>query len=264
MNLSFIRRANLTPSIRDSLRDKMESLEKEARQAKEQLAELARTATDYSNMIKAKEDEISRVTADLDKSKAERKGLLNEVTELKNKIETLTSEMRVQQEDRERGSAARTKLQEELDELRILLAAKATEETRRNEAEKSKEFELADLRSQVTKLSQQLTDAQKQALEGQSKLKVELDTLIREHRSLEQAHKSLSERESLTLSQLKKAEAALADAEKHKRALESDLQSVRSRQLGVEDQLAVALKEKEVVLVHLSRRFMRLTSPKGS
>ena len=75
---------------------------------------------------------------------------------------------------------------------------------------------------------------------------MELETLNREHRSLEQSHRALSDRETITQAQLKKAETALAEAEKRKRAAESDLQSVRGKQLDLDGQLADVSKEKEV------------------
>lgn len=231
---------------RDTLRDKAENMEREARLAKEQLTEMARTATEYTNMISKKEEEISRLESELDRSKQERETLLKEIAGLQGDIDTLTEELRAQQDDNKRGVEARTRLQEELDELRSHLEAKTTEETRRMEVDKSKEMELADLRSQVSNLSQDLSEARKQALEGQNKLKVELDSLLREHHQLEQSHKSLSDKELSSQSKLKDAEAALSDAVKAKRGLESDLQSVRSRQIDLESQLAGALKERDV------------------
>lgn len=214
---------------------------------------MARTATDYSAMIKRKEEEIAKLTSDCEASKSERHSLLKEITKLESKIDTLSSELHASQDDRTRSSEARSRLQEELDELRALVQAKVTEETRRSEVDKSKEVELVDLRVQVNRLSQDLSEARKQAVEGQSKLKVDLDTLTRDYRSLEQSHKSLSDRGNVAQSQLMKAEAALADAEKSRRTIESDLQSLRSRQIDLDGQLATAVKEKEVGVFPLFR-----------
>ena len=44
--------------IREALKSKSDTFEQDARQAREQLAELTRTATDYSDMIKQREEEI--------------------------------------------------------------------------------------------------------------------------------------------------------------------------------------------------------------
>ncbi|EED77158.1 predicted protein, partial [Postia placenta Mad-698-R] len=166
---------------RDALREKSDNLEQEARHAKEQLAEMARTATDYSNMIKKKEEDADRLADGLDKSKQERGRLLKQIAELQANIDALTAELEVQQSDRKRDASAQSKLLEELDELRALLEAKTTEETRRSEVEKSKEQELADLREQVAQVTQELDDARRNAVDSQNKLKIDLDTIIRDH-----------------------------------------------------------------------------------
>ncbi|CAL1710675.1 unnamed protein product [Somion occarium] len=230
---------------RDALRNKADSLEEEARQAKEQLTELTRAATDYSNIIKQKESDIDRLSSDLASSKQERGRLLKEITQLQNDIDTLASELQAEQEERKHDSSERSRLLAELDELRASLEAKTNEETRRSEADKSKEEELLSLRSQANKLSQDLADVRKNALENQSKLKVSLDTITREHASLQQSHRSLSDRERAVQAQLKKAEGALSDAEKAKRTLESELQLIRSRQTDLDGRLAEAIKDKE-------------------
>ena len=53
---------------RELLEDKADGLEEEARQAKEQLAEMARTANEYSTMIQRKEERIASLQQDLDAS----------------------------------------------------------------------------------------------------------------------------------------------------------------------------------------------------
>lgn len=234
------------------MRTKADELEHEARQAKDQLAELARTATDYSTMIKKKEDEIERLTSELDASALERGRLQRQIAELQGNIETLTSELQGQHGDLERSATNQAKLREELDELRVLLAAKTTEETRRSEVERSKEVELAKLRDQVGQLSHELGDARRLAQESQTKLKVELDSLTTEYTSLQASHRSLSDREQVAQAKLKGVEVSLADAEKTRRSAESELHLVRSRQSDLEGQLADTQRAKEVRLREIS------------
>jgi myosin protein heavy chain len=231
---------------RDILRGKADSLEEDARHAKEQLAELARTATEYSKMIQTKEETIARLVSDQQSSKQEREWALNHIAELKGQIHTLSVELEVQKGDWKRSVAAAAKLQEELDELRTLMDAKTSEENRRGEVEKSKDEEIADLRGQVSKLQRDLSEARKLAVEGQSKLKVELDNAVREYRSFQQSHNSLIESERACQNKLTKSQATLSELEKAKRSLESELQSLRSRQHDSESQLAEAQRAKEV------------------
>lgn len=205
-------------------------------------------------MIQKKEDQIAQMTEQLASSKVTQGKALKEIIELQNDIDTLVAELDAEKEDRMQDVAARTKLQTEVDELRSLMDAKTSEESRRNEVEKRKEEELADLRADVSRLHQDLTEARRLALEGQSKLKLELDHSVREHNSLLKSHKSLSDKESATQSQLTKARATLSDLEKSKRALESELQSLRARQHDYENQLADAIKAKEVRVFRLLRQ----------
>ena len=138
------------------------------------------------------------------------------------------------------------KLQTEQDELRSLLAAKTSEATRRSEVEKSKEAELAELRSQSSKLHQELTDLRRTSAESQNKLKIELEQLSREHASLNSSHSSLLDRERIAQAQLTKAQGHLSELEKAKRSMESEMLSLRARQHEVQGELSEALRTKEV------------------
>ncbi|KAF7964629.1 hypothetical protein HWV62_4762, partial [Athelia sp. TMB] len=230
---------------RDIMKDRSANLEEDARVSKEQLAEMARTATQYSTIIQKKEEEAARLVSDLISLKRDREQSLKQITGLQADITTLKSELNSQQNERERGREARMKLQEEVDELRALMDAKTSEDTRRNEVEKSKEQELAELRGQVARLNVDLNDARRAGLESQSRLKVELDNSIRAHKLLQESHKSLLDRERSLQSKLVKVEASFEEAEKVKRTLESDLHSVRSRQIDADGQLAEAIRVKE-------------------
>jgi len=197
-------------------------------------------------MIQKKEEQIAKLSAQLDSTKATNSKALKEIIELQNDIETLIAELDAEKGDRVLDVAARKKLQEEVDQLRSLMEAKTSEESRRNEVEKRKEEELANLRKQVITLQQELAESRRVAFEGQSKLKLELDHSVREHNTLLQSHKSLSERESTAQSHLLKANTTISDLEKAKRSMESELQSLRSRQHDYESQIAEATKAKEV------------------
>jgi myosin protein heavy chain len=239
-------------TVRDLLKDKSDHLENEARQAKEQVAELGRTATEYSSMIQKKEEQISELNDQLEALKVERDSASMEIMELRADIDTLDAQLNSERQDHAADISSRDKLQEEMDELRTLLATKTTEATRRSEVEKSKEIELSDLRTQASKLHQELTELRRSALETQSNLKVELEQTIRSHTSLQHSHSSLSDRERIAQAQLTKVQAHLSELEKAKRFVDSELLSLRSRQHESQDQLAEALRAKEVWIAKFS------------
>jgi myosin protein heavy chain len=225
---------------------KSDGLEKETRTLREELNELARTATDYEALVKKKEADIQRITSDLSQLRRERELAAKRNTELQGEIETLASELEAQREDRDRSAQTRAKLEEELDELRRLMDAKSSEETKRTEVEKSKEQELQTLRGQAASLEHDLSEARRSALEIQGKLKVDLEATQREYKTLSVAHQDLQAKVKSFESKQVEAEHALVNAEKARRSAESDLQSLRTKQIDLDGQLAEAVKSKEV------------------
>lgn len=207
---------------------------------------MGRTTNEYSNTIQKKEDQISLLTKQLETLKEERKSSSAEIMELRADIDTLDSQLSAERLDHVNEIAFREKLQGERDEMRALLDTKTSEETRREEVERSKERELADLRSQTSQLHQELTDLRRTSLESQNKLKLDLEQLNREHISLQHSHRSLLDRERAAQSQLGKTQTQLSELEKAKRAMESEFQSVKSRQSDIQSQLSDVLRVKEV------------------
>lgn len=216
------------------------------RQARAQLAELTRTASEYSDMIKKKDTDIARLTTELETSKAERSRLSKEILEHRGRIEALTAEVVSQRDSEAYHASTQEKLQDELDKLRSLIEAKTSEANRRGEVEKQKDAELQDLRLQVGKLQQELSEARRSAIEVQNKLKVDLEASVREHNSLLHSHRSLSDRVQANDHKLKQTEATLAEVGKTKRSQESELQELRSRRIDADGQLAELQKAKEV------------------
>jgi len=241
------------------LKERTDHLENEARHNKEQLSELTRTAADYSKMIQRKEEQIAALNKQLDVLKSEHEKASVEIMELRADIDNLDAQLSVEKEDHSVDIAALNKLSEERDELRGLLATKASEETRRSEVEKSKELELADLRSRTGHLHQELTELKQSSLENQNRAKLELDHVTRDHTSLQHSHNSLLDRERAAQSQLSKLQTQFSELEKAKRTLESELLSSRSRHHETEAQLADALRAKEVSSLLLA--FVSLFSP---
>ncbi|KAG2004634.1 nonmuscle myosin heavy chain b [Coprinopsis cinerea AmutBmut pab1-1] len=232
---------------RELLKDKYDGMERDARQAKEQLAEMARTANEYSAMIQKKEEQISSLEQQLDSVTLEKEAASKEILELQHDIDTLQAQLEAEQQDRATEHGLRTKLEAEIDDLRKVLAAKTDEATRRSEAQKSKEAEITDLRGQLNRLQEELSESRKSSLEAQSKLKLELEVINREHKTLLSSHKSLADRDQASQDQLKKVQANIGELEKNKRAMESELQSLRTKLHDYETQMSEATRHKEAL-----------------
>jgi myosin protein heavy chain len=203
-------------------------------------------------MIKQKDADIARLAAELEASKTERGRLTKEILEHRGQIEALTAEIVSQRDSETRHTAVQEKLQDELDKLRSLMEAKTSEESRRSEVEKQKEAEIQDLRLQAGQLQQELGEARRTAFEVQNKLKVDLEASVREHKSLLQSHRSLSDRLQANDHKLKLTGATLTEVEKTKRSQESELQELRTRRIDTDGQLAELQKTKEVIVYFLT------------
>jgi myosin protein heavy chain len=129
------------------------------------------------------------------------------------------------------------------------MRAKASEDTQRAEAEKSRAQEISVLRNQVSELSAELASVRRQATEAQNKLRVDLETAQREKENLSSTLRELKSTSSSNKTKLVDAEAALANAEKAKRAVEAELQTLRARQIETDNQLEEMTKNKDVSCV---------------
>lgn len=197
-------------------------------------------------MLQKKEDDIVRLASEAAASKRERSQLQKDIVEIRALTEKQKAELDAYRLDADRTATTKARLEEELDELRALMETKTTEETRRREAEKSKDEELVDLRLQVADLQGQLHALRKTALDNESKLKLEVERVGRQYTQLENSHTSLLERERAANEQSNKVEAAVAAMEKSKRTLETELQALHVKQIDLDSQLADAMKAKEV------------------
>ncbi|KAF8320349.1 nonmuscle myosin heavy chain b [Clavulina sp. PMI_390] len=226
---------------------KADDLERANRVIRDQLAELTQTTADYDKMVQKKEDDLGKAMNLLGTARSERDTTLKQFAELQARVETLTADLQVSDGARKQGVEARARLEEELDELRSLLEAKASEDTKRSEVERSKEVELADLRARITKIQQSAVDAKREDAAALSKLKIELESLQRDHSTATEALADLKARAEASEKSLAEATASLHAADKAKKAAEGELHEFRSKHIDIEGQLSEALKAKEAL-----------------
>ena len=115
------------------------------------------------------------------------------------KIQELQEEIGKRARGREVEVTARQKIEKELDDLRLVMAAKSSEDSKRQEAERSRETEMISMRERVA-AQQKALDAQREgAQQLANKLRVDVEGLRQSHtatqRDLKAAQVSLAERE---------------------------------------------------------------------
>lgn len=226
---------------RDTARAKVDAVDKEARQAKEELAELTRTATDYAGMIARKDADIVRAGSEVATLRREREAAIKQTTDLQTQFAAAQRELVVH-----KGEAERTRrLQVELDELRAAMDAKSSEDHKRSEAERSREIELADLRSQVSRVTRELADARKSTVSDEAALR----SITRERDELLSGQSLLTKRVEEAEKKAMDVDGLLGAAEKARRTADNELTALRMRQGDLDTQLADSVKAKEASIL---------------
>ncbi|KAI6157245.1 hypothetical protein BKA82DRAFT_80007, partial [Pisolithus tinctorius] len=93
------------------LSGKVEQLERSARHTKDQLAELTRTATEYTSIIQRKEVDVANLTSEVSASKRELAQLEKELIERRALAEKHQAELSASKTDAGRTLATKAKLQ---------------------------------------------------------------------------------------------------------------------------------------------------------
>ncbi|OCF31660.1 myosin heavy chain [Kwoniella heveanensis BCC8398] len=167
------------------------------------------------------------------------------------KIDSLKSELSARDKEKQAEILSRQKLQKELDGLRKVMDAKTSEDSKRQEADRSREAEMSRLRDQVSQLQKSLDDQREAAQQLANKLRVDVEGLKQSHtaaqRDLKAAQAVLQEKEDL----LAKAQNKINDAETARRKVEAELASVREQLSGTESRLQSAAQARDDLEKHM-------------
>jgi myosin protein heavy chain len=197
-------------------------------------------------MLKRKETDIGQLLSDMDELHQEREAIQKQTAELHAHVSALEDQLETQAADKQRDTANRNRLQREIDELRNVMAAKASEDTRRGEVHRSREKELTTLRAQHAKLAEELDTIRRGNAESQARLKMELEEASLARSTLEQAYKELSATQADNIKRRETAEAGLVESQRIMRSMESEIRVIKERSSKLEADFAEAVKSKEV------------------
>jgi myosin protein heavy chain len=130
------------------------------------------------------------------------------------KIDTLSSQLAAREKERSADAAARQRLESELDDLRKVMAAKSSEDIKRQEADRSREAEMSRLREQVAAAQKGLDDQISQSQKLSEKLRVDFEGIASAYKAAQGEVTSLK---SAIASKEKEADAARLDKERYAR-----------------------------------------------
>lgn len=165
---------------------------------------------------------------------------------LKLRIEALTSDIAARDREKSADAAARHKLEKELDDLRKVMAAKSSEDIKRQEADKSREAEMTRLRESAALAQKALEDQREQSQQLSNKLRVDFEGIMSSYKAADKELKGLKvvmEGKERELAGLRER---MERADGERRGVEAELKRVREGLEEVERKLKGAEVNRDV------------------
>ena len=240
--------ARLLDSHRLSAQSRVSALEIEARARDERIKILTTSATELEDRLKQKQAECNQLQASVTAMKREADGAAAGQTELKSRVQSLVQEIKTLAVEREGCNVEIKQLQTEVDGFRRSMAEKVSQDRLKADVEKSKDAELAELRTKYAEATKQITSERQIAVQQREHAEANLADVNRQHAELKQEHKSAEESLKLALIKVTELTTAAANFKEANRDLESDLATLRARHSASDKEIADLVQVKQVSL----------------
>ncbi|EIW68985.1 hypothetical protein TREMEDRAFT_68898 [Tremella mesenterica DSM 1558] len=241
-------------------KNKLESGNTQVAALKDDLLHLKTKHDDLAQLVKQQEKTLAakqRQIGELENQRAATQKAQEKADQSRSaltvKIDALTAELQAKDKERQSDASVRQRLEKELDDLRKVMAAKSSEDVKRQEADRSREAEMGRLRDQVGQLQQALDHQRDSSAQLANKLKVDVESLRTSHttalKDLKAAQSLLKEKEAALVT----ASASSAQADAVKRQVEAEVVAVRDRLQVTENKLQTVSNAKEDMEKKLSK-----------
>lgn len=214
---------------REVEQSKLLKLQEETRQSHQENSELARALNEYKARIQSKEVEIATALAKVQTVTAERDALAREMSESSVKVETLLGDLQAAKSEQSRTFQLQSQLQHELDETRRLMQAKSSEDSKQKELQRMKEEEVGSLRQDLKTLQDELAYSKHSSLEQINSLRAEAESAKKQHSELSKSHGDVKSALEQTEKKLAEMQTGISAAERQRRVVEGELQTVRGQ-----------------------------------
>jgi myosin protein heavy chain len=230
----------------ESLASQVASLNKDVKRRDADLRDVQEMSKAHESTISAKQIAITDLANKHSASVKAHEASEATNARLKSEIENLKATIASRDKDKQADGAERTKLLKSLDELRTVMEAKTSEGIKLREAEKSRQAEIAGLRSEAAQHQKSLEDFKRATGEAASKMRLEVESLRQRHSAAEKELKATTERLRSKTSEAEKFEAAAATASKTQKGVQAELESTRNLLKSTEKELRTAQVKGEV------------------
>ncbi|TXT15044.1 uncharacterized protein COLE_01237 [Cutaneotrichosporon oleaginosum] len=224
----------------ESLVTQVASLNKEMKRREVELRDVQEMSRAHESTISAKQLVIADLAGKHSAAVKAHQASEAANTRLKSDIDNLKAVIASRDKDKQADSAERTKLLKSLDELRSVMEAKTSEGIKLREAERSRQAEIAGLRSEAIQHQKSLEEYKRSTREAASKLKLEVDALRQRHSTAEKELKVLNERLTSKSTEVENLQVAAAAAAKTQKETLRELELARSTLKSTERELRLA------------------------
>ncbi|WRT65740.1 uncharacterized protein IL334_002688 [Kwoniella shivajii] len=250
-NLELEKRLQLEKGKAESGNSQLSALSEDLRRAKIQLDELQSTIKRHESTISTKQRELFDLQSQHTKSINAQELSDQAQTALNVRIDGLKLEILAKDKERQSEISSRQKLEKELDDLREVMAAKSSEDSKKQEADRSREQEMSCLREQVSHLQKSLDDQRDAAQQLANKLRVDVEGLKSSHtsaqRDLKAAQSALREKEEKMITM----QSRINEVEEKRRKDEKELEMIREKLSGTESRLQSTAQARDDTEKHL-------------
>ncbi|KAL9620066.1 MAG: hypothetical protein Q9160_005356 [Pyrenula sp. 1 TL-2023] len=229
-----IKLASTTKDLNAS-KKQLKDLIDENRNIRQQMVELSSTSTDYEDLIRQKEGELSMLRSDKQRHEGERKSLENEKSALSSRHDNMQKRLREVQGEMDAIKSQKTNLEREAADAKKLLEAKISQDVQSGESRKMLDSQIKDLKAQLFQVQAELSRERQSRDDVQMLSEHNLSEMKEKYESLNESKITIEKEMYVQQDVLRRATEARNVAEKSKKELQGELIKLRERFTSVEN-----------------------------
>lgn len=211
------------------------TLKRENRDIQAQLSQLSKTSTDYEDLVRQKESELSILRNDAQKFEAERRGLEHQQRSLAAETEKATARAREAQADLVAMKSRQAQLEREAADAKQLLEARLSEDAQADKNRQLVEAQLKDLKEELYKVQKELSRERQSRDDVLLLSEHKLNALQEEFDRLNEAKITIEKELYVQQDTLRRAKEARTTAEKERDEARDEIRKLRVAKTQAEE-----------------------------
>jgi len=228
-----IKLASATRELNAS-KQRIEELSEENRSVRQQLSQLSSTSTDYEDLVRRKESELTLLRSDLKRLQSEKSSFENERVLLSSRHDTAQKRLREVQGEMDAMKSQKVTLEREVADVKRLLEARISQDAQSGESRKMLDQQVKDLKAQLFEVQAELSRERQSRDDVQMLGDHRLAEMKEKYDHLNESKITIEKEMYVQQDTLRRATEARATAEKGRKDLQTELIKLRERFSAVE------------------------------